>query len=481
MADAPIFATASELALAIRQRRWSSKQIVEAHLRHIEKHNPAINAVVTLTGEAAIARAGEADSALARGELWGPLHGVPFTVKDALETAGVRTTGGYPPLAGYVPTRDATAVARTKAAGAIMLGKTNLPVLSSDVQAVNPIFGRTNNPWDVERTPGGSTGGGAAAVASGMSPLELGSDIGGSVRIPAHFSGIFSLKATENRVPVTGHIPELPGAPRGIRHMQHVGPLARSVEDLALALSIIAGPDGQHLEVPPVPIADGGRASLAGLRVGWTDFFGEVTASKETRDALSGVLADLGRAGCKVQEAVIDGFNFPEVWETWGELLWAEKSSTAPRDNLEKAAAAFRRSSQSVLAAFARGIEAGMARYTELLQARDGYIAAVERSFDGWEVLLCPAAAGPAFTHRNQGTPIDIDEREVPYVLAAAGFTCPFNLTGHPVVVLPMGRSSEGLPIGLQAVARRWDDGRLLAISRLIGQVLGPWQGPPGY
>ena len=187
----PIFANAYELAAAIRERRASAAEVIDAHFKQIARHNPPLNAIVTLNEEGARKRAAEADAALARGEVWGPLHGVPVTIKDSFATAGIRTTSGFPPLAHYVPSEDATVVARLKAAGAIVLGKTNLPVLVQGFQSDNLVFGRTNNPWDLTRTPGGSTGGGAAALAAGMSALEIGSDYGGSVRIPAHYCGLF--------------------------------------------------------------------------------------------------------------------------------------------------------------------------------------------------------------------------------------------------------------------------------------------------
>src|SRR4051812_18730606 len=192
------FSGVNDIAAAIRAKRVSSVEVVDLYLQRIAKHNKALNAVCTLDEEGARKRAKEADDALARGELKGPLHGVPMTIKDALETEGLRTTGGFPPLANHVPRRDATAVARLKAAGAILLGKTNVPPLSADYRADNPIFGRTNNPWDLSRTPGGSTGGGSAAVSAGLSAFDVGSDLAGSVRTPAHFCGLFGLKPTEH-------------------------------------------------------------------------------------------------------------------------------------------------------------------------------------------------------------------------------------------------------------------------------------------
>jgi amidase len=323
----PYEATAEEIALGIRLRRWSSTEVVEAHLSRIRARNSDLNAVVLVDEEGARRRAAEADHALAHGECWGPLHGVPVTIKDSLSTAGLRTTAGFPPLADYVPQRDATAVARLRRAGAIILGKTNLPVLAMDYQCNSPLLGRGNNPWDLERTPGGSTGGGAAAVASGMSPLEIGSDIGGSVRIPAHYCGIHSFKPTENLVSIAGHIPEPPGAPRGVRHMGTVGPLGRSVADLRLALQIIAGSDGEYWETPPVSLKP---VELTRPRVAWTDGFGACPVTADTRNALAALARELEQEGWAVHRAGPD-LNFEQLWETFGQLLWCEIGSSQPR------------------------------------------------------------------------------------------------------------------------------------------------------
>ncbi len=250
----PFWMDATHLAAAIRNREMSAVEVVEACLARIAQHNPALNAVVTLDDEGAIEQARACDLALAAGEYAGPLAGVPVLLKDCHETAGMRTTAGSPLLAGYVPERDGTVARRMRQAGAIVLGKTNVSELLADLQTDNPVFGRTNNPWDLARTPGGSSGGAAAAVAAGLAPLDIGSDIGGSIRVPAHCCGIFGLKPTELRVSNAGHIPDLPGNVRTTRVMNCIGPLARSLDDLDLALRVIAGPDVAEPDVPPVPL-----------------------------------------------------------------------------------------------------------------------------------------------------------------------------------------------------------------------------------
>ncbi|MGD8398096.1 MAG: amidase family protein [Anaerolineae bacterium] len=478
-----VFGTATELAEIIRARTASATEVVGAHLKHIARHNPTVNAIVTLDEEGARQRAREADAALAQGEVWGPLHGVPVTVKDAFETAGLRTTSSFQPLAEHVPDENATVVARLRAAGAVLLGKTNMPTLALDVQSDSPLFGRANNPWDPGRTPGGSTGGGAAAVAAGLSPLEIGSDIGGSARIPAHFCGVLALKTSEHLVSMAGHIPEPPGAPRGVRHMGVAGPLARSVADLRLALSTIAGEDGRSWEVPPVPLSPVDKRALAACRIAWSDDFGGAPVSGDTRSALTAVAEGLAKAGCHVERQNPPGFDFALAWQTWGELLGAEIGAGMDRLPRLLTALQFRMMpDRSILKkSFVRGLGLSMSRYARVLTRRDGLIASLEAFLAEWDAWLCPVTAGPAFAHCKMGQPIEVDGRPVPYFVANTSYTSVFNMTGSPVVVLPAGQSSEGLPIGLQLVGRRWRDMELLAVAEAVAEVTGPFQPPVGY
>ena len=245
------FSSATQLAAAIRDRRVSAAEVLDAHLKRIDERNPALNAIVTIDADAARDRARQADDAIARGNTWGPLHGVPFTLKDAFATAGMRTTVGFPPF-DHVPRDDSTVAARLKAAGGILVGKTNVAELLADFQTNNSIFGRTNNPWDVARTPGGSSGGAAAAVASGMTPFDIGTDLSGSIRIPAHFCGVFGFKPTNIASRWPASFPTRYNSPPTVRIMSSVGPIARTVDDLALLYAIIAGPDPRDTDVPPV-------------------------------------------------------------------------------------------------------------------------------------------------------------------------------------------------------------------------------------
>ncbi|MEA3193377.1 MAG: amidase [Betaproteobacteria bacterium] len=400
--------------------------------------------------------------------MWGPLHGVPMTIKDALETAGVRTTGGHPPLKDYVPKNDAAAVAKLRAAGAILLGKTNVPPLSADYRADNEIFGRTNNPWNLERTPGGSSGGAAAAVAAGLTAFDVGSDLAGSVRTPAHFCGLFGLKVTEGRVSNAGHIPELPGQARAVRHMNVLGPLTRSLEDLELI--------GKVISEPFVPWTD--APAKDSYRIAWSTDFGGVPVTRDTKDAIAKLAAKLG-----AEQRSPDGFDFEQAWETWGEIAIIERAATGGDRARERVAAlnATLGEKWAVARGSARGARAGVAEYAVALTRKDELIAKLEMFFDRWDAFLCPVTVSPAIAHVPFGTPIDVDAAKVPYFIAGTAYTCPFNLTGHPVAILPLTKSAAGLPIGVQVVGKLWSEPALLKLAQKIALLTGPFTPPPNF
>lgn len=452
-----VFSSTTQQATAIRAGDVSAVEVLEAHLEQIDAHNPALNAIITLDVEHARARAREADAARARGEVWGPLHGVPFTLKDAHATAGVRTTTGFPPL-DHVPPHDGTVAARLKAAGGILLGKTNVPVLLADFQTSNPIFGRTNNPWNVERTPGGSSGGAAAAVSSGMTPFDMGTDLSGSIRIPAAYCGVFGLKPTEHRVSLFGLIPGLPPTP-SVRIMSCIGPIARTVEDLALLYSIIAGPDGRDTDVPPVPVDAVPNLALKNLRIAYVPTFPGVPVAADIRRAIETLAQHLDHAGAVVEAATLPPIDFNETLASAGALIGMVVGALEPEENKSPTT---------------------LADYLHALHRRDQTIRAWEEFFDAWDALLCPASMVPAFPHCEPGSPLLVDGEDVPYWMVSAHSTL-FNYTGHPAVVLPYTLDRNGLPIGVQIVGKRWDEARLLAMATALVDVTGAFQRPPGY
>lgn len=288
--DNLIYASAAALARAIRNKEVSSEEVVNAHLQRIEAVNPRLNAVVQVVAEQARTQAHEADAALARGTVYGPLHGVPMTIKDNLNTTGVISTGGTTGRATFVPTHDATAVARLRTAGAILLGKTNTPELTLAYETDNLIYGRTNNPYDVSRTCGGSSGGAAAIIAAGGSPFDIGSDTGGSIRVPSHCCGTAGIRPTSGRVPRTGHILPPAGA---LDALTQLGPMARRVEDLSLILPIIAGMDWRDPAIVPMPLGAPQQVDLKTLRVAMHTDNGIVSPTRETVETVQAAAAAL--------------------------------------------------------------------------------------------------------------------------------------------------------------------------------------------
>ncbi len=478
-----IYCTATELAELICTKKVSALEVLEAHLAQIEQHNPKLNAIVTLDSENARRRAAEVDQALAAGEIWGPLHGVPVTIKDAFETAGLRTTSSFKPLTDHIPAQDATVVKRLKQAGVVLVGKTNLPMLALDIQCDSPVYGRTNNPWDLARTSGGSTGGGAAAVAAGLSPLEIGSDLGGSVRIPAHFCGVYSLKPTDHLVSVAGHIPEPPGAPQGVRRMGMPGPVARSVADLELALTLIAGMDGRRWEAPPVPLNLVDPPAIQSLRIAWSDKFGEVQVSADSRKIIQKVVTDLANAGCQIESAAPQNFDFNLAWETYGQIAGAEVGSGM--DALPRLLTRLQFSQiedpSMLKKGYLRGLRLKMPQYAQALTVRDLLISQLDEFLSQWDAWICPVTVSAAFEHTKMGKPILMDGHQVPYFTANLSYTAVFNMTGNPVVVIPVGASENGLPIGIQIVGRWWQDMRLLAVAKSLDEAIGQYRQPPGY
>lgn len=485
--DSLNFTPAHELARMIASRQISSEEVVRVHLRHIKEHNPSLNAIVTLDEETAVARAKEADGAIASGEKWGALHGVPVTVKDAYETKGVRTTSSYKSLSHYVPSQDATVVDRLRGAGAIIMGKTNMSMLATDFQSDSPVFGRANNPWNLDFTPGGSSGGSGAAVAAGLSPLDLGSDLGGSIRVPAHFCGVFGLKPTEGRVSSFGHIPDwsIPGISMGIKPIHHMGtygPLARTVDDLSLCLDLIEGPDLKDASV--YPIADEGHSgcSLSECTFAWCKGFSGVPVSKDTEKAMEELSTELSRLGCRIEEAVPEEFSFEVAWKMWGEIVSSELASAMPLFMRAMFWVLFMTSGRSSMdRGITRGIKASRQQYHAALSLRHSLTNTMEGFLSDVDAWICPVACGPAFTHRRIGASVEIEGDDVPYMLAAGGYTAVFNVTGHPSVVIPVGKSGDGLPIGLQIVGRKWSDRKLLMIAKALSEVSNGYERPPGF
>ncbi len=456
------YKSATELAAMIQAKQVSSSEVVDAHIARIEAVNPKLNAVVQLMAESARARAAEADAALSGGENWAPLHGIPFTVKDSVEMQGVISTAGTLGRRGHIPEADSIVVTRLRGAGAIPLAATNVPEVCLAGETDNLVYGRTSNPYDLARTPGGSSGGEAAIIAAGGSPLGLGSDVGGSIRQPSHFCGIAGLKPTSGRVPSTGHWPPLAGL---LGPMFKIGPMARRVEDLALALPIIAGPDWRDARVGAVPIGDPGEVELSAMRIAMFTDNGNIPADANTVATIAAAAEALKDAGAKVHEARPPGAEqandmFISILRSDGgagvRALLEEAGTTEPHPLLQMW---LDRQGSSPLKA---------AEFAAMLAALDRWRGQMLSIFADHDAVLCPVWATPAVAHgtlADEGWP-------------GTSYTRQFNLTGWPGAVVRAGTSGGGLPIGVQLVAAPWREDIALALAGHIEAELGGWQAP---
>ncbi len=419
-----IGAPAVWLARAIRAKKVSSLEVVRAHLEHIHTVNPRLNAVVFATAESALKQARSADRRNTRKNQLGPLHGVPFTAKDIFDTAGLPTTAGLRMLRSNIPDHDATVVARMREAGAILIGKTNCPPGGTGGDSWNPLHGGTRNPYDVSRSPGASSSGEAAIIAAGGSPLGIGSDSGGSIRMPAHYCGVAALKPTSGLVPSTGGYGLVGGLtdPRS-----QVGPMARFVSDLIAALPIMAGPDGVDSGVVPVPLAKR-TAQLKGLRVAWYADDGLAKPTNAVAATVRAASRALAEAGCIVTEERPPGLQ--EAHQvTLG--YWGDRRMSHER----------------------------------LYKRWDGFRTTMLQFMARFDIVVTPVAPDVAPLYRAKTVPAHV-----------FSYTIPFSLSGNPCVVVRAGSSPEGLPIGVQVVARNWHDDVAMRAARRIEQALGGWR-----
>ena len=461
--DELIYASATLLARAIREKQVSSFEVVEAFLHRIEAVNPQLNAVVQLNAEPALTQAKQADLALARGGIIGVLHGVPITVKDSFDTEGIISTAGTKGRVSYIPQQDATAVARMRAAGAILLGKTNLPELSLAYESNNLIYGRTNNPYDLSRTPGGSSGGESAIIAAGGSPLGLGTDGFGSIRLPAHFCGIAGLKPTSGRIPFTGLLPHGFGASAKLRH---VGPMARYVEDLILTLPTLSGVDWHDPATIPMPLDDPRKVELKGLRVAFYTDNGIVTPTYEIIRAVRTAVHALADAGAIVEEARPAGIE--QSYELFRDLFAADGGAGVQR-LLQMAGTTEIHPFVQQFGEILRPHALTTAEFSALLVRWDMFRSTLLSFIEKYDVIICPVCATPAWRHSSTIT----EEQFV-----AGSYSMTYNLTGWPGVAVRGGTSPEDLPIGVQVVARPWREDVALAVAQHLETVLGGWQRP---
>jgi Asp-tRNA(Asn)/Glu-tRNA(Gln) amidotransferase A subunit family amidase len=462
--------SASTIATEIRAKCISPVEVARIHLERIDRLNPKLNAFVDWQPELVLELACEAEKAVMRGDDLGPLHGVPLSIKSSIDVVGHRCEAGTRLRAGYVAAQDAPVVARLRAAGAVILGVTNTPELLMAWETDNLLYGRTNNPWDLTRTPGGSSGGESAAIAAGLSGGGTGSDGGGSIRVPAHFTGICGLKPTPGRIPSTGHYAKS-GGPFALLGV--VGPMARTVADLNLLFEATAGPDDGDPSSAPVGLREICKRELDRVSIGFFLDDGRTPVTEETREAVTHTAAVLSELGYRVDQFRPDGLE--EARQLWWKLF-----GTAGSMILGSTLRGHESELSPILREFSSWTGAEPAHTGESLLAtwlgRDDVRERVLLQMRKYPVLLCPTASVPAFRHGQRAW--QVEGRTVKY-LDAWSYCEWFNLLGFPAVVVPMGRSAEGLPIGVQIVGRPWEEELVLAIAAALEEECGPWPQPP--
>jgi Asp-tRNA(Asn)/Glu-tRNA(Gln) amidotransferase A subunit family amidase len=465
-----VLLSAAQIASDIRTKSISPVEVAHTHLGRIERLNPKLNAFVDWQVERVMEQACASEKAVLRGDDLGPLHGVPLSIKASIDVAGHRCEAGTSLRAGHVAEQDAPLVSRLRAAGAVILGVTNSPELLMAWETDNLLYGRTNNPWDLARTPGGSSGGESAAIAAGLSAGGVGSDGGGSIREPAHFTGICGLKPTPGRVPATGHYPKS-GGPFALLGV--VGPMARTVADLKILFEAVAGPDDGDPSSAPVVLREIHEAELRMTGIGFFEDDGRTPVTPETRAAVGQAASLLLQSGCHVDAFRPDGLE--EARQLWwkffgtaggmilGPMLRGHESELSPilREFSSWTSAEPKHTGDSFLATWLARDEI---REKVLLQMRK------------YPVLLCPTAAIPAFRHGEREW--EVEGQTVKY-LDAWSYCEWFNLLGFPAVVVPMRLSPEGSPIGVQIVGRPWEEELVLAVAAKLEAARGDFPQPP--
>lgn len=478
------FQSAHALAAQVREKKISAVDLLKHFLARVERYNPKLNAIIWMDAERALQRAGEADAALAKGETWGPLHGVPMSIKESYQVAGSPTTWGVPELADNVVDKTAIAAQRLMNAGAILFGKTNVPIHLADWQSFNEIYGTTNNPWDVTLSPGGSSGGSAAALAAGLTGIDAGSDIGASIRNPAHYCGVFGHKPTFGAVATRGQA--MPGvfAPSDI---SVIGPMARSAVDLEVALDVMAGPDvlddaGWRLEFPQAP-----QKSLKDFRIAikLTDPNSEV--DQAYADKLQDLVDRLSRAGATVNDNAHPNVDSGRLHEIYVTLLRAATSSRLSDEEFaewREVAARTGVDDTSYLARMARANTLSHRDWLRLNNERHAMRFKFAEFFEEWDILLCPVAASAAFAHDQSGErhdrTIPVNGHDVPTTdqLFWAGFS---GVVYLPSTVGPAGLLANGLPVGYQAIAGHLKDKTAIRFAQCVEQEFGGFIAPQGY
>jgi len=484
-----IYKSATELAGLIRDGKATSYDIVKEHLEQIKKHNNKLNALISVFEEEALKEATLCDKETKDGKFRGPLHGVPVTVKEQFWIKGKKSNTNFKMLKDFVAPEDAVIVDRIKKSGAIILGQTNVPKNLLDYQVAGEIYPEGVNPYNFEYTPGGSTGGGAAALAAGLSPLELGGDFGGSIRVPANFCGLYGMKPTEKTIPLHGNMPLPENANTFILHMVQAGPLARTLDDVELLWKIIAGPHESDRNIPDINWQKATNKELSDYKIAWTDGWPGFETSSQISNAVKTLADKLKSNGAKVEKKIPDETLHRDSLKTFVGLFPYIIAQGVPwfirplikMQLLSGFLKGMKNESPDLYEPMNRGFKMNANHYGEMMLQRNMIIQRWENFFKEYDFLICPVAFGPSYKRCKVGSKLNYDGKEMIYINYVWPFVGCFNASGNPSVTIPLGLGEEGLPLGIQIVGKYWSEPELLHVAKKVAALTNGFVKPNGY
>lgn len=484
-----IYKSASELAKLIRDGKATSSDIVKEHLDQIKEHNDKLNAMISIFEDEALREAELCDQEVREGNFRGPLHGVPVTIKEQYWIKGKKSNTNFKMLKDFVAPEDAVIVDRIRKSGAIILGQTNVPKNLTDYQVAGDIYPEGKNPYNLDYSPGGSTGGGAAALAAGFTALELGGDLGGSIRVPASFCGLYGLKPTENTVPLHGNIPLPKNANTYIVHMVQAGPLARTIDDVELLWKVILGPHESDRNIPDINWKQPTHNSLSEYKIAWTDGWPGFETSNQISNVINSFAEKLNTNGCNVEKRIPDETLHQDSLKIHAGLLPYIIAQGTPwfiRKIIKmQFYSGFFKGLKKEFPQFAQTLNKAFKfnanHYGEMLLQRSLVIQRWENFFKDYDFLICPVAFGPSFKRCKIGSKINYDGKEMIYIQYVWPYVGCFNASGNPSITIPLGLSEEGLPIGVQIVGKYWSEPELIHFSKQIAQLTEGFVKPEGY
>lgn len=484
-----IYKSATELAGLIREGKAESRDIVKEHLEQIKKHNHKLNALISVFEEEALLEASLCDKEAKEGRFRGLLHGVPVTIKEQFWIKGKKSNNNFKMLENFVAPEDAVIVSRIRKSGAIILGQTNVPKNLTDYQVAGDIYPEGKNPYNTEYTPGGSTGGGAAALASGFTPLELGGDLGGSIRVPSSFCGLYGLKPTENTVPLHGNIPLPENTRTLIVHMVQAGPLARTIDDVELLWKIIAGPHESDRKIPDINWKPAEKKSFSEFKIAWTDGWPGFETSTQISNAIRTFADNLNDKGCKIEKKIPDEtlhFDSLKVFAGLIPYIVAQGNNPFVRTLIKMQfnkglLKGMKKEFPDLDKIFSSAFRFDANHYGETILHRHLITQRWETFFNEYDFLIAPVAFGPAFKRCKIGSRLNYDGKEMNYFRYVWPYVACFNASGNPSVTIPLGLGKEGLPIGLQVVGKYWSEPELLNFAKKVTEITPGFIKPNGY